>query len=149
MRVSINQALAAGVQAAATEWNITPPAAARRVLKKALQEHGHLPPPPVHRTLRLTTSMIQWIQHTAQNTGVPQSEMIRQLLTEGLAANPTPHRKVTYPDPTPKRITLRLPPDLHQAIQTQANTWETQWSPTATHLILAAYLERRKNAKTK
>ena len=117
------------------------------MLKETLQNHGHLPPPPAHRTLRLATSMIQWIQHTARHTSVPQSEMIRQLLTEGLIANPTPDRKVTYPDPTPKRITLRLPPDLHQAIQTQANTWKTQWSPTATDLILAAYFHRRKDSK--
>ena len=149
MNIGLNQQLTHGLQTAAQGWNITPQAAAKRILKETLQEQGHLPPPPVHRTLRLATSMTQWIQHTAQRTGVPQSELLRQLLTEGLTANPTPHQKVTYKNPTPKRITVRLPPDLNQNIQTQADTWETQWSPTATDLILAAYFDRRDAAKTK
>ena len=149
MNIALNQELTRGLQAAADQWNITPAAAARRMLKEALQKQGHLPPAPVHRTLRLATSMTQWIQHTAHRAGVPQSEMLRQLLTEGLTANPTPDRKVTYKNPTPKRVTVRIPPDLNQNIQTQADTWENQWAPTATDLILAAYFNRRKATKTK
>ena len=52
-------------------------------------------------------------------------------------------------NPTPKRVTVRIPPDLNQNIQTQADTWEKQWAPTATDLILAAYFNRMKAAKTK
>ena len=149
MNIALNQELTRGLQTAADQWNITPAAAAKRILKQALQKQGHLPPQPIHRTLRLATSLTQWIQHTAHRNSVPQSETLRQLLTEGLQANPTPNRKVTYKNPTPKRITLRIPPDLNQNIQTQANTWEKQWAPTATDLILAAYFNRKKTAKTK
>ena len=149
MKIGLNQELTRGLHAAADQWNITPAAAARRILKEALQKQGHLPPAPVHRTLRLATSMTQWIQHTAHRNSVPQSETLRQLLAEGLTANPTPDRKVTYPNPTPKRITVRIPPDLNQNIQTQADTWGNQWAPTATDLILAAYFNRMKATKTK
>ena len=149
MNITLGQQLARGIKAATDRWNITPTAAAKRILKEALQQQGHLPPPPVHRTLRLATTLTQWIQHTAHRTGVPQSEMLRQLLTEGLAADPTPDRKVTYPDPTPKRVTVRIPSDLNQHIQTQADTRGKQWAPTATDLILAAYFNRRRAAKTK
>ena len=142
MKITLGQELTSGLQTAADQWNITPTAAAKQILKKALQKQGNLPPPPVHRTLRLATTLTQWIQHTAHRNNVPQSETLRQLLTEGLTANPTPNRKVTYPNPTPKRITLRIPPDLNQNIQTQANTWEKQWAPTATDLILTAYFNR-------
>ena len=142
MNIALNQELTSGLQTAADQWNITPTAAAKRILKKALQKQGHLPPAPVHRTLRLATTLTQWIQHTAHRNSVPQSEMLRRLLAEGLTANPTPDRKVTYKNPTPKRITVRIPPDLNQNIQTQANTWEKQWAPTATDLILAAYFNR-------
>ena len=149
MKIALNQELTRGLQTAADQWNITPTAAARQILKKALQKQGHLPPPPVHRTLRLATTITQWIQHTAHRNSVPQSEILRRLLTEGLTANPTPNRKVTYKNPTPKRVTVRIPPDLNQKIQTQAHTWEKQWAPTATDLILAAYFKRRKTAKNK
>ena len=149
MKIALNQELTRGLHAAADQWNITPEAAARRMLKEALQEQGHLPPAPVHRTLRLATTMTQWIQHTAHRAGVPQSEMLRQLLTEGLTANPTPDRKVTYKTPTTKRITVRIPPDLNQNIQTQADTWGNQWAPTATDLILAAYFNRKTTTKSK
>ena len=150
MNIALSQQLARGLQAAADRWNITPAAAAKRILKQALQEQGHLPPPPVHRTLRLATSLTRWIQHTAHRTGVPQSEMLRQLLTEGLTADPTPDRRVTYPEPTPKRVTVRIPSDLNQHIHTQADTWKQQWAPTATDLILAAYFNRkRKQANAK
>ena len=142
MKIGLNQELARGLQAAADQWNITPEAAAKRILKEALQKQGSLPPAPVHRTIRLATTLTLWIQHTAHRAGVPQSEMLRELLAEGLTANPTPGRKVTYPNPTPKRVTVRIPPDLNQNIQTQANTWGKQWAPTATDLILAAYFNR-------
>ena len=149
MNIALNQELTRGLQAAADQWNITPAAAAKRILKQALQQQGHLPPQPIHRTLRLATSLTQWIQHTAHRNSVPQSEMLRQLLTEGLTTNPTPDRKVTYPNATPKRITVRIPPDLNQNIQTQANTWEKRWAPTATDLILTAYFNRKTATKTK
>ena len=149
VKIALNQELTRGLKAAADQENISPTAAARRMLKEALQEQGHLPPAPVHRTLRLATSMTQWIQQTAHRNSVPQSETLRRLLTEGLTANPTPDRKVTYPNPTPKRITVRIPPDLNQNIQTQAHTWGKQWAPTATDLILTAYFNRRKTAKNK
>ena len=149
MTIGLNQELSRGLQTAADQWNISPAAAAKRMLREALQQQGHLPPQPVHRTLRLATSMSQWIQHTAHRNGVPQSETLRRLLTEGLTANPTPDRKVTYPNPTPKRVTVRIPPDLNQNIQTQANTWGKQWAPTATDLILTAYFNRINAAKNK
>ena len=149
MKIGLSQQLTDGLQAAADQWNITPTAAAKRILKQALQEQGHLPPAPAHRTLRLATSLTRWIQHTAHHNGVSQSETLRRLLAEGLQANPTPGRKVNYPNPTPKRVTVRIPPDLNQHIQTQAHTWKQQWAPTATDLILTAYFNRRKAAKNK
>ena len=147
MNITLGSQLARGIKAAADQWNITPAAAAKRILKQALQQQWHLPPPPVHRTLRLATSLTQWIQHTAHRCGVPQSEMLRRLLAEGLQADPTPDRKVNYPDPTPKRVTVRIPSDLNQNVQTQADTWGKQWAPTATDLILAACFNRRRAAK--
>ena len=143
MNITLNKQLGGGLQAAADQWNITPAAAAKRILAQALQQQGHLSPPPVHRTLRLATTLTLWIQHTAHRNGVSQSEMLRRLLTEGLQADPTPNRKVNYPDPTPTRVTVRIPPDLNQHIQTQAHTWKQQWAPTATDLILAAYFNRK------
>ena len=44
MKIALNQELTRGLQAAADQWNITPAAAARRMLKEALQKQGHLPP---------------------------------------------------------------------------------------------------------
>ena len=71
MNIALGQELARGLQTAADQWNITPTAAAKQILKEALQKQGHLPPAPVHRTLRLATTLTRWIQHTAHRNSVP------------------------------------------------------------------------------
>ena len=149
MNIALNQELTRGLQAAADQWNITPQQppneySNKHCNNKATSPHNRYtapsasPPPSPNGSNTPPTA-----------TASHNQKCSRQLLTEGLTTNPTPDRKVTYPNATPKRITVRIPPDLNQNIQTQANTWEKRWAPTATDLILTAYFNRKTATKTK
>ena len=149
MKIALNQELTRGLQAAADQWNITPAAAAKRILKQALQQPR--PPPPTHRYTAPSASPPP--SPNGSNTPPTATASHNQKRSDSCSpkactANPTPNRKVTYKNPTPKRVTVRIPPDLNQNIQTQANTWEKQWAPTATDLILTAYFKPPESSQT-
>lgn len=91
-----NPSYAAGLIALAVEWEISPVAAARRIIREALREHGvlHRPRPlsqnkdstpgMVHRTLRITPVQASFFESTADSSRLSRSDVIRGVLTHAI-----------------------------------------------------------------
>ena len=146
MNIALNQELTSGLQTAADQENITPTAAAKRILKEALHQQGHLPPAtgaphppprhnpdpmdPTHRppqqrpTIRNAPTAPHRRPHSKPHTR-PESHLQKPHPQTHHPPNPTrPQPK--HPNPSPhlgKTMgTHRHRPHPHRLLQPQKNS---------------------------
>ena len=132
-RVPIGGPIEEAVIVAAARWQITPGGAAQRLIREGLQAHGFLPPPAAHRTVRLPGRWIERISQLAEQHGMKRSDIVRRLLAQGISTHPTSRLNIHLKDP--RKITLRIPADLDDAVQDLAGQLNCSWAAAAATAI--------------
>ena len=137
MNLTLNTQISDALAALGQRWEISPAAAARRLLRDGLKAHGlHTRQPLIHRTIRISPNGMKWLQNNRR--GRTQSEALRSAINHGLERAATTPPKLIKPDADSHRLSIRVTPGLDAQVNNVADRQQSTWSAAAYSLIYLA-----------
>ena len=135
MNLTLNTQMSDALAALGQRWEISPAAAARRLLRDSLKAHGlHTRQPLIHRTIRMSPNGMKWLQNNRR--GRTQSEALRSAINHGLErATTTPPKLIKPTGADSHRLSIRVTPELDAQVNNIADRQQSTWAAAAYSLI--------------